>query len=304
MSGTFADRFFESLEEKAGDVPRRIGRREGIGITARVLQARELLVAGLFIEHPCLILVRRGEKRFVSGGFQCRIQSGEAVAVPGGVSFDVINRANEEELYEAVWLVPDRGLIERAEMSGRATLVREPTRLGRLDPPFFEAFDRAVEAIADEALPEAVAELRVREVLVWLAERGHRFDLARSASVAARVRLLVGGNPAHAWTGPEVARALAMSEATLRRRLAAEEQSLSEILIDVRMSYGLSLLQATDRPIAEVAFEVGYQSPSRFAARFRARFGYPPATVRQGVPRIDRIGTEIDRPRSAAETIR
>jgi AraC-like DNA-binding protein len=71
-----------------------------------------------------------------------------------------------------------------------------------------------------------------------------------------------------------------MSEATLRRRLAEKSETLSGILLDLRMSAALSLLQATEDSIAQVALSVGYESPSRFAQRFRERFGFSPSQVR------------------------
>ncbi|WP_448100168.1 helix-turn-helix domain-containing protein [Luteibacter jiangsuensis] len=46
------------------------------------------------------------------------------------------------------------------------------------------------------------------------------------------------------------------------------------------MTAALTLLQVTDRPIADIAFQVAYSSASRFSARFKRRFGFLPALVR------------------------
>ena len=46
------------------------------------------------------------------------------------------------------------------------------------------------------------------------------------------------------------------------------------------MSLALTLLQVTDKPVGEIAHEVGYESASRFATRFRARLGVSPTTIR------------------------
>jgi AraC-like DNA-binding protein len=55
---------------------------------------------------------------------------------------------------------------------------------------------------------------------------------------------------------------------------------LSELLVDVRMSLALTLLQATSLPVTQIAMNAGYESPSRFAVRFRQRFGFAPTAVR------------------------
>lgn len=71
-----------------------------------------------------------------------------------------------------------------------------------------------------------------------------------------------------------------MSEATFRRRLADQGQPFNDILIDVRMTAALTLLQVADRPISDIASQVGYESASRFPVRFKKRFGFSPAAVR------------------------
>ena len=46
------------------------------------------------------------------------------------------------------------------------------------------------------------------------------------------------------------------------------------------MALAMTLLQSTDRPVATIAADVGYESPSRFAIRFRHRYGFAPSVVR------------------------
>jgi AraC-like DNA-binding protein len=72
-----------------------------------------------------------------------------------------------------------------------------------------------------------------------------------------------------------------MSEATLRRRLVSEQGSLTELIIDVRMNFALTLLQSTDYPVSQIALDVGYESQSKFAIRFRKRYGFSPMMVRE-----------------------
>lgn len=49
----------------------------------------------------------------------------------------------------------------------------------------------------------------------------------------------------------------------------------------VRMEFAAKLLEATERPITEIAFEVGYDYPSNFTTAFKRHFGIPPKAVRQ-----------------------
>ena len=141
-------------------------------------------------------------------------------------------------------------------------------------------------------LPRSLREHAVAELLLWLAEEGVGSQPVPPPGFAARLRALLGEDLAAACSAPEAARALAVSEATLRRRLAQEGTVFSDLLVDLRMTRALGLLQTTSHPVGRVALEVGYDCPSHFAARFRTRFGITPSAVRG---RVDRIGSRFDR---------
>lgn len=164
---------------------------------------------------------------------------------------------------------------------------------GTADDRALAAFERAVVALDDPLLPERLRAHAVREVVLWLAEAGFGFGSERPPCFRDRLRGLLAAAPDAAWTSGEAARTLAVSEATLRRRLAADGPSFGDLLADVRMSHALGLLQTTDLPINRVALEVGYASPSRFAVRFRKRFGIAPSLIRgRRSGEDERIGTE------------
>ncbi|QEI05493.1 helix-turn-helix transcriptional regulator [Pigmentiphaga aceris] len=121
---------------------------------------------------------------------------------------------------------------------------------------------------------------RLMDLLTALAERGHRFRQTGPRGTAGRLRTLIGETPARHWTAHEAGSALAMSEATLRRRLAGEATRFEDVLIDTRMHHAMMLLQTTPLSIPRIALACGYQSRARFSERFRARFGYLPSSVR------------------------
>jgi AraC-like DNA-binding protein len=66
----------------------------------------------------------------------------------------------------------------------------------------------------------------------------------------------------------------------LRRRLREEGSSLRDVLTDIRMTHAMQLLQSSDMPVSAIAASAGFESQSRFAIRFRNRFGFPPTAVR------------------------
>jgi AraC-like DNA-binding protein len=74
---------------------------------------------------------------------------------------------------------------------------------------------------------------------------------------------------------------LALSESTLRRKLAAEGTTLQAIKDRARLGHGLHLVQTTFESIGRVAERCGYQSQSRFTDKFKQFFGVTPSELRK-----------------------
>ncbi len=271
--------------------------RPGIGATAGVVQHSELRFSRLVIDQPTVILVRHGCKTLHAGDREWQVGAGEAVAVAAGATFDVTNRLAGDGRYAARWLILDDDLVERArrrmpdiDAAGASGEIDGARAIRGLEPEFHAALGRAFEAIT-APFPDPIAEHRLAEVLAWLSLRGVRFAPLRAPSLATRVRRLFETAPAGPWTAALAARELAMSEATLRRRLAAQDATVGALLADVRMTSALLLLQSTGLPVNRIALDVGYESASRFAIRFRERFGCAPSAIRtraKALPRTPR----------------
>lgn len=264
------------------DALRSLQARAGIGLTANVVQQSTLRLSSVAVDSPALILLRHGRKTLRAGTRTWRADAGDAVVVAAGQRLDIENRLSAHGLFAARWVVWDASLVAHAQArlpGGRE--LPDVAVLRRAPPAFAAAVDRAVEAIADAgAVPDAIAAHRLGELLVWLAELGLRLSPGRQASTSARLRGLIAATPASRWTVAAAADRIATSAATLRRRLDAEGTSFNTVLTDARMSHALTLLQSTDRAVADIAADVGYDSASRFAIRFRTRYGFAPSVVR------------------------
>ncbi|MDM0078569.1 helix-turn-helix transcriptional regulator [Variovorax sp. J2P1-59] len=247
------------------------------------MQRSALRFSNVVVDSPALILLKHGTKSLQSGSRQWTIQGGDAIAIAGGQSLDVSNHLSSAGLFEARWLVWDKAVVQRFEeafpAAGRAmtgaVVLKQPSS------EFLAATERAISAVCCPSdVPEPVALHRLTEVLVWLSLAGVKLSVPRALSTSAKLRGLFAGAPSEAWTISNVTARLAMSEATLRRRLSAEGTSFVDLLADVRMSLAMTLLQSTDRAVARIALDVGYESASRFAIRFRERFGFAPTAIR------------------------
>ena len=101
--------------------------------------------------------------------------------------------------------------------------------------------------------------------------------LPAAPELVTRVRTLIGPR---AWTEPEVARALGMSVATLRRRLSEAGASFRALSSEARRDAAASLL-VTGRGLEDVAAELGFSDARSLRRACRTWFGVTPSEYRR-----------------------
>ena len=262
---------------------RSIRSRDSVGTYASIVQARDLAFTRVFVDQPTLIVLRHGIKTIRSGSDEWGLRDGEAIVLMGGRDYDFRNSPGTKGAYAAEWLFWDSALLAKhAALSvGPAGAAVGAQRLGAVGAQFLEALDRARGALCDpDSVPVEVAAHRVTELLVWLSAFGVQLPVHVKPSLKTQVRRMVEADPAQKWSTELVASRLTVSSTSLRRHLAAEGTTLGTLLIDTRMSLAVTLLQSTGAPIGSIALDLGYESASRFAIRFRERFGFPPTSIR------------------------
>jgi AraC-like DNA-binding protein len=120
----------------------------------------------------------------------------------------------------------------------------------------------------------------VHEVLKALAERRLQ-RLTRNTPFGVQVReFLVQERKGQRTPMEEVARALHISERSLRRRLATEGKPYNEIADEALAAVAKPLLRDGGRSIQETAYELGFASFSAFHRAFRRATGTTPSAFR------------------------
>jgi AraC-like DNA-binding protein len=104
---------------------------------------------------------------------------------------------------------------------------------------------------------------------------------ARDPAVG-RVLYLFHQRPAHPWTMLELAKEVGVSRSVLAERFRHYiGQPPMAYLTGWRLQLGARALTASDRSVAEIAFEVGYQTEASFNRAFKRHFQMPPARYRK-----------------------
>lgn len=92
----------------------------------------------------------------------------------------------------------------------------------------------------------------------------------------------------------ELARKTRISRSQLHRRLkAASNQSVSQFIREIRLNKAKEMLQQELGTVSEIAYKVGFGSPSYFIKCFHDHFGYPPGVILKLNPEATNTDAEI-----------
>jgi AraC-like DNA-binding protein len=112
----------------------------------------------------------------------------------------------------------------------------------------------------------------------WLAGLRDRF--------VGRALALLHDRPAESWTIEELAGDVGLSRSALHERFVQFlGQPPMQYLASWRMQLGARQLRETNRTVAAIALEVGYESEAAFCRAFKRLVGTPPAAWRRGLSR-------------------
>lgn len=97
-----------------------------------------------------------------------------------------------------------------------------------------------------------------------------------------RALALLHERPSHAWSVDDLARDVGLSRSALHERfLQFVGQPPMQYLTNWRIQLGARFLRESNRNVATIALEVGYDSEAAFSRAFRRVLGTPPATWRK-----------------------
>lgn len=231
--------------------------------------------------QPCLMLVLKGVKQLHwpdAQGHRQDLLPGQLLLVPAGCELSFTNQPDNSGQYQA-WLVPFS--VEDLQGLGHGPVARESLPLP-VDGLLITLFQQWLALQQYGGRATALLAQRRAELVQHLCDLGGAPQLRSGLLLdwGGRVQNLLRGDLSRDWQLAQVCEALAVSESNLRRKLNQEGCSFRELLEEVRLSHGLTLLQTSQLPVQQVADACGYQSASRFSERFRLRFGMSPSDLR------------------------
>lgn len=271
------------LKELEGPMPSSFTSLQTESVSAfPIEQATSSVFPDLYFRQTFLFFIESGSKRVVDkNDTELIAEAGDLLMFPPESMVTMENRPVMENNYRALGMAYSNECVlsvfpkPRAKTSSEIQIVRSDQHQPAVLLPLIK------ETLSAGNLPDALRIHRLMEPLIWLKDQGFHAPVLRENSLLWKVRGIIEKDLSHSWTAEEVASSLAMSESSMRRHLAKEEQGFSKILLNTRLEYGLALLQTTSSSVSEITFECGFKTPSHFADLFKKRFGLQPRSIRQ-----------------------
>ena len=248
-----------------------------------ISQATTATFTDLYFQHTFLFFIQVGSKRVlcpINGELIGHAQ--DVMIFPPGSMVTMENRPVLGDDYRATGVCFSRHMIET--VFARETSKSESDGIQIVQACTGQSLQilNAIQAtLNDPEIPEPIRQHRLLEPLIWLKYHGIYLSPYEEEKPLSKVRRLIETDLSYPWRSHEVADHFAISEATMRRWLAKSGQGFSKILQNTRLEHGLSLLQSTDIPISEIAFDCGFKTPSHFSDSFKKRFGIKPSEIRK-----------------------
>ena len=174
------------------------------------------------------------------------------------------------------------------------TYAAEYTRVFGGRAHFGEAFSGVVLERELLAAQSAVRDAELHDSLRAFVEQ-RIASMTEGLSFTVRVRdLLVRHGAPRRVSMPEIARALGLSERTLRRRLESEGNTFAEVVSTALSIAAKRCLCDEQRTIQETAYELGFTDKTAFHRAFKRWTGMTPAEFRRTHSEQDEPPTEMD----------
>ncbi|WP_421881406.1 AraC family transcriptional regulator N-terminal domain-containing protein [Pacificispira sp.] len=245
--------------------------------------------------RPLVCVVLQGAKETAFGAQTVRFAEGQSLIVSLDLpSLSRVVTASAERPYLALALELDMALIRTlsAEMEDAAVEPDPASAVvsGEADGALVRAMGRLFELTTDPVDRKILADPYRREVHFRLLQARHGAmlrRLARQDSHASRIARAVS-RIRQDITAPirisDLSRLAGMSPSSFHAHFKTVTATTPlQYQKDLRLLEARQRLIATTRPVTEIAYAVGYESPTQFSREYARKFGVPPREERMSV---------------------
>ena len=242
-----------------------------------------------YIYEPVLCLVLQGRKIAAVGDHLVELKAGDALLVSHDLPvISRITQASKRKPYIALILGLDMGLVrslcdqlpEKAVPDPRA----EPLSTGQADQAWLAPLVRYMELIHDPVDAKVLGPATLREIhyRLLLTPIGQMLrKLVTADSHASRIAKAIGRLRSEfraTLSVADLAKNASMGTSAFHEHFKSITGTIPrQYQKDLQLIEARALLLGQSQSVAQVAFAVGYESPTHFSRDYRKKFGVPPS---------------------------
>lgn len=239
---------------------------------------------------PTFCLVIQGSKEVHLGARRVSFSAGESLIVSHDIPMvSRISEASEKAPYLALSLPVDvntmRGLANEIDEAVIDQENSQTLKVGDTEPAIVDAMTRLFALIGQPVQARVIAPLIIKEIYIRLLLAPHGEMLRQilqqgsAANRISKVLAVLSTDFAQSFTVDDLAGIATMSPSSFYEYFKAMTSTTPlQYQKDLRLLEARRLLMDVGHTVSEVAFQVGYQSPTQFSREYSRKFGNSPSS--------------------------
>ncbi|KJF91253.1 helix-turn-helix transcriptional regulator [Photobacterium leiognathi] len=273
----------------------------------RILSQSHVVLKEFYVDHHLIVKLSNVQGDVHINGHAIELKNNSTFVVPKFSHISCsINQLNSQENIELQLLMIDEESI--TEAFKYISALKQPTfPTASCSPVYtietpdvveqnFALFNKLLPSICGSTMEKTLLNQCLTFILMALNEAGidvfnvYRFnyDEPKERTIAR----LITQDPQRKWSVDDMAKALFTTQSTLRRHLAKEGVSFSQLLLDVRMGLALNYLTFSNYSISQIGNRSGFGSAAYFCDAFKRKYGITPSQFRTTSRRENDVNTD------------
>ncbi|MBY3786986.1 helix-turn-helix transcriptional regulator [Photobacterium carnosum] len=261
----------------------------------RILSQSHVVLKEFYVDHHLIVKLSNADGNIHINGHVIDIKNNSILVIPkfSHISCSINQLNNQENIELQILMINEESITEAFKY---ISALRQPTlATSNCSPTYiidsseiveqnFALFNQLLPSISGSTMEQTLLSQCLVFILIALNNTGidvfnvYRFnyDEPKERTIAR----LITQDPQRKWSVDDMAKALFTTQSTLRRHLAKEGVSFSQLLLDVRMGLALNFLTFSNYSISQIGNRSGFGSAAYFCDAFKRKYNVTPSQFR------------------------
>ena len=261
----------------------------------RILSQSHVVLKEFYVDHHLIVKLSNADGNIQINGHVIDIKNNSILVIPkfSHISCSINQLNNQENIELQILMINEESITEAFKY---ISALRQPTlATSNCSPTYiidsseiveqnFALFNQLLPSISGSTMEQTLLSQCLVFILIALNNTGidvfnvYRFnyDEPKERTIAR----LITQDPQRKWSVDDMAKALFTTQSTLRRHLAKEGVSFSQLLLDVRMGLALNFLTFSNYSISQIGNRSGFGSAAYFCDAFKRKYNVTPSQFR------------------------